>query len=190
MLKKLFYVSLFLLISTTFALAQSKTNEQIEAQIKRLNAGKNIELIYNPAGGNSKIFARGEDFGREADKRAQVESFSFGAAFFYAGKALSAAPREINLTFWVVTKKPRFAEAHHLTVFAGGETLDLGEARYVSKPKENMEYLNFIFPREVFAKIAKSPDARMKIGNSEFKFTAEHLKTFDAMAKISDPSVF
>ncbi len=190
MLKKLFYVSLFSLILTTFTFAQSKTNEQIAAQIKRLNASKSIELIYNQAGGNTKIFARGEDFGREADKRAQVESFSFGAAFFYAGKALSAAPREINLTFWVVTKKPRFAEAHHLTVFAGGETLDLGEARYVSKPKENMEYLNFVFPREVFAKIAKSPDARMKIGNNDFKFTAEHLKTFDALAKISDPSVF
>lgn len=189
MLKKLFYVSLLALLSANFTFAQSKTNEQIEAQIKRLNRSKNIELAYDEAGGNTKIFARGEDFGREADKRAGVENFSFGAAFFYANKILSAAPRDINLTFWVAAKKPRFADAHRLTVFAGGETLDLGEARYVSKPKENMEYLNFVFPREVFAKIAKSPDARMKIGNSEFKFTAEHLKTFDALAKISDPSV-
>ncbi len=53
-----------------------------------------------------------------------------------------------------------------------------------------MEYLNFTIAREVFAKIARFPDARMKIGNSEFKFTPEHLKTFDALAKNFRPVSF
>lgn len=191
--KKLFPASLLILIITAAAFSQSKSNDQIERQIKALKVEKTIELNYNEAGGTSKIFARGEDFGRDADKRANVEGFSFGMAFFYAGKALTAAPAapaEINLTFWVQTKKPRFAEAHHLTVVAGGETIDLGDARYVSKPNEKMEYLNFRIPREIFARIARSTGARIKIGAAEFVFTAEHLKIFDAIAKISDPKIF
>lgn len=190
MQKKLFPALVLILILTAAAFPQSKSNDRIERQIKALKVEKIVELSYNEAGGTSKIFARGEDFGRDADKRAAVENFSFGTAFFYAGKTLNDAPAEINLTFWVQTKKPRFAEAHHLTVvLAGGEIIDLGEARYVSKPNEKMEYLNFRIPREIFAKIARSTGARIKIGAAEFAFTAEHLKIFDALTKISDPSV-
>lgn len=187
--RNFFSISFVILLLMLAASAQPKPNSAIEKQIKSLNVEKNVQIIYDEAGGTSKVFATGEDFGRDADKRAGVKSFSFGMAFFYAGKALTFTPDEINLTFWVMAKKPQFAAAHHLTVTVGNETLDLGDARYVSKPNEKMEYLNFKIRREFFAKIAKSPNAKIKIGNAEFQFTPEHLKTFAAMIKISDPSV-
>ncbi len=189
MLKNFLFVSLLITFFVASAPAQTKSNEQIEKQIKKLNAAKNITLSFDEKGGTSKIFVAGKDFGSAPDKRAGVQSFSFGMAFFFAGKTLSAAPGEINLTFWVLTKKPRFAEAHNLIVFAGGETLDLGAARYVSKPKQNMEYLNFKISRENLTKIAKTSAAKLKISNSEFQFTPEHLKTFADLMKISDPLV-
>lgn len=188
MLKHFFSATLLTTLLAISAFSQSKTNEQIEKQIKRLNAGKNIVVSFDETGGTSKLFATGEDFGSAPDKRAGVQGFSFGMAFFYVGKILSAAPGEINLTFWVATKNPRFSEAHNLTVFAGAEKLDLGDARYVSKPKQNMEYLNFKISREDLAKIAKSSTAKLKIGSAEFQFTPEHLKTFVDLIKISDPS--
>ena len=189
MFKKFFFAALLAMFLVVSAFSQSKTNEQIEKQIKKLNAGKNITVGFDEKGGTSKIFASGEDFGSAANKRAGVQSFSFGMAFVYAGKTLSAAPGEINLTFWVSTKKPRFAEAHDLSIIAGGETIDLGAARYAAKPKQNMEYLNFKISRENLAKIAKTSVAKLKIGNAEFQFTPEHLKTFADLIKISDPAI-
>ena len=189
MMKKSFFISLLILILTFAAFSQSKSNEQIEKQIKNLNVEKSINLVYDEAGGTTKIIAFGKDFGRDADKRARVQGFSFGIAFLYAGKTLKAAPNELNLTFWVQTKKPQFAQSHHLTVFAGNETLDLGDARYSVRSGEEMEYLNFKIPRETFTKIANASDAKIKIGSAEFKLTPEHLKLFAAMVKISDPLI-
>lgn len=187
MKKFLAIASVFFLLTAT-AFAQSKSNDQIQKQIKSLKVEKNFTVSYDPSGGTSKIAAFGEDFGREADRRANVQAFSFGIAFFYPGQALTAAPAEINMTFWAQTKKPQFAADHHLTITAGGETLDLGDARYVYKAGEKTEYLNFKIPRETYAKIAAAADGKIKIGAAEFKFTPEHLKTFAALVKISDPS--
>jgi hypothetical protein len=126
----------------------------------------------------------GEDFGSEQDKRAGVEALNFGMAFFYPGKILNAAPDELNFTFWVLTKKPKFAASHAWTVTLPDETLDLGDARYVSKPKENMEYLNFRISRQNLEKIAQGKDVKLKLGTAELKFTPEHLKTFANLLKI------
>ncbi len=187
-MKKLIFLSIFMLLFTAHIFGQTKNNDAIERQIKNLRLAQTFRLTYNSESDMSKIMAFAEDFGGEQDKRAKVQGFSFGMAFFFQGKTLSVAPDPINLTFWVKTKKPQFAEAHHLTIYAGTETLDLGDARYAAKPNENMEYLNFKFPREVIEKIGKSNEAKIKIGNSEFIFTPEHLKVFSAMTKISNPS--
>ncbi len=85
------------------------------------------------------------------------------------------------------SKKPKFAESHNLTIFAPGETLDLGDARYVSRPTEKTEYLNFKISRENLIKIAKANSAKLKIGNAEFQFTPEHIRAFAALVKISNP---
>ena len=172
--------------STLFA--QSKTNDAIAKQIKELNAEKAITLTYDEGSKASKIMVVGEDFGKEQDKRAGVEALNFGMAFFYPGTTLTQAPAEINLTFWVMNKRPKFADAHRWTAKVGGETLDLGEARYAVRPKENMEYLNFRISRENLAKIARGGEVKFKLGSAELKFTPEHLKIFSNFLKISDPS--
>lgn len=179
---------LFLFLSNNFA--QTKTNEAVEQQIKNLRLSQTFKLTYNAESGMSKIMVIADDFGFEQDKTAKVQGFSFGMAFFYQGKTLTVAPDEINLTFWVKTNKPRFAENHHLTVFTANETLDLGDARYVSKPNENMEYLNFKISRSNLEKIAALAEAKMKIGEAEFKFLPSHLRVFSGMVKISNPSDF
>ena len=185
-------ISLILFLTILFAInisAQTKTNEAVEKQIKNLRLAQ-TKLTYNPESNMSKIMVIADDFGFDQDKAAKVQGFNFGIAFFYQGKVLTAAPSEINLTFWVKTDKPRFAENHHLTVFVGNETLDLGDARYAAKPNENMEYLNFKFSPETLSKIGNSPEARLKIGNSEFKFLPTHLKVISGIVKIANPSNF
>ena len=168
--------------------AQSKNNDAIAKQIKDLNAEKTITLSHDEGSKTSKIMVVGEDFGKEQDKRAGVEAMNFGMAFFYPGTTLTSAPAEMNFTFWVLNKKPRFAESHHWTLTAGNETLDLGEARYAARPKENMEYLNLRVSRENLEKIARSPEVKFKLGDAELRFTPEHLKAFASFLKISDPS--
>lgn len=185
-------VSLILFFTILFAInifAQTKTNEAIEKQIKNLRFTQ-AKLTYNPESDMSKIMVIADDFGTEQDKVAKVQGFSFGMAFFFQGKSLTVAPNEINFTFWVKTNKPRFAENHHLTVFAGNEMLDLGDARYAAKPNENMEYLNFKFSPETLSKIGNSAEARLKIGSSEFKFLPSHLKAISGIVKIANPKEF
>src|SRR5215203_730088 len=187
MKKYLLFTLIFLFAAA--AAAQSKSNETIAKQIKELKAG-NITLSYDEASQASKIMVIGEDFGKQQDKSAGVEAMNFGMAFFYPGKALTTAPDEIALTFWVLNKKPRFAESHHWTVTLGGETIDLGDARYVSKPKESMEYLNFKISRANLVKISKGTDVKFKLGAAELKFTPEHLRTFANLLRISSPADF
>ena len=189
-MKKYFLLPLIVLLAVGAAFGQSKSNEAIAKQIKDLKAEKNITLSYDEASKMSKIMVVGDDFGSEQDKRIGVEAMNFGMAFFYQGKTLTAAPDEINFTFWVLNKKPRFASSHTWTATLGDETLDLGDARYVSKPKENMEYLNFKISRRNLEKIAKASEVKLKIGNAEIKFTPEHLKTFANLLKISNPTGF
>lgn len=187
MSKKIICLSIFLFLSAANIFAQTKSNDAVERQMKNLRVAQNFKLTYNPDSNMSKIMVVAEDFGFEDDRAAGVQGFSFGMAFFYQGKSLNVKPDEINLTFWVKTDKPRFAESHHLTITAGNETLDLGEARYAAKPSANMEYLNFKISPENLARIAAAPNAKMKIGKNDFTFTPQHLQIFSAIVKISDP---
>lgn len=186
-MKKYFLLPLIALLSVGALFGQTKSNEAIAKQIKELKAEKNITLSYDEASKTSKIMVVGDDFGSEQDKRTGVEAMNFGMAFFYPGKALTSTPDELNFTFWVLNKKPRFAAAHAWTATIGNETLALGDARYVSKPKENMEYLNFKISRANLEKIARASDAKFKLGDAELKFTPEHLRTFANFLKISNP---
>jgi len=187
-MKRFLILPLAVLFLASALSAQSKTNEAIAKQIKDLKAEKAITLTYDEASKTSKIMVVAEDFGKSQNKRAGVEAMNFGMAFFYPGTTLTFAPAEINLTFRVSNKKPKFAEAHRWTVTVGSETIDLGEARYAARPKENMEYLNFRISRADLEKIARSPDVKFKLGNAELKFTPEHLKNFHDFLKLSELS--
>ena len=188
MFKQILSTLFFLLTLITITFAQSKSNDVIARQIKDARAEKSITLQYDAAGNSSKVMFFSEDFGKNQYESLGLKTFTFGMAFFYAGKALTAPPQTVNLTFWVQTKKPKFTDAHNVTIISGGESFDLGEARYFSKSNENMEYLNFVIPYETLKKLGGGTNQTVKIGNSEFKFTSAQLKSVANYIKISDPN--
>lgn len=170
----------------TLTISAQKTNDSIAKQIKSLKADKQIMLTYDSGSNASKIMAKADNFDGKEASAAGIQAMNFGMAFFYPGKTLTAPPETINLTFWVLTKRPKFAEAHHWTVKLDKETLDLGDARYTAKSGNNMEYLNFKIARADLAKIAVSKDVKFKLGNGEFTFTPEHIAIFKNLLEISD----
>ena len=92
------------------------------------------------------------------------------------GEDLVSPPETFLLTFWVMAKKPRFAAAHDMTVVLPEEMLVIGSGRYVAKPREQMEYLNFEVSRESLTKIAMQTEPRFKLGDQDFTFTRNQMK--------------
>jgi hypothetical protein len=180
---KFFSPLAMILILTGIALSQTKSAEAISKQLKTLKADKIYSLTYDKGSNNSKIYGFGENF--DEAKRNDLSFLRFGLAFFFAGTALSAAPDSYNFTFQAEGKKPVFAASHALKFTIDGEALDLGDARYVNK---DMEYLNFKLNREQLSKIAKGKDVKAKIGAIEVKFTPAHIKMFADLLALSDPA--
>lgn len=183
-------ITLFLtLLTASFTFAQAKSSDAIKSQIKTLGVEKTFSLNFDRPSNISKLLAFGEDFGRDQAHANGVSGLSFGMTFYFPGTELTAAPDSFVTTFWAQDKNRKFADAHHLTVtIDGGETLDLGDARYANKG-EGTEYLNFNIQREHLAKIARGKDVRLKIGSAEFRFKPEHLKMFASLLAISDPLI-
>ena len=165
------------------AFSQGKSNQAIQKQLKDLKAEKIFSLNYDKSSDVSKILGFGESFSES--KRYKLEYFRFGLAFFFVGQTLSTAPDTYLLTFQASGKQPKFAQSHALKFTIDNETLDLGDARYVGK---DVEYLNFKLTREQLTKIAKGKNVRIKIGDAEFAFTPEHIKMFANLLTLSDPS--
>ncbi|MBK7391783.1 MAG: hypothetical protein IPI64_00600 [Chloracidobacterium sp.] len=173
----------FLLIFLALSAAAQKTNEDIQKQIKSLKAEKQITLTFD--GGSTKIMAIADNFADSEAKSAGIQAMNFGMAFNYAGKDLAAPPETINFTFWVMSKKPKFGDAHAWKATIGTETLDLGDARYAAKTNENMEYLNFKLTRDDLAKIANST-GKIALGTANFTFTASQLTLLRNIIAVSD----
>ena len=179
----------FALIAAAFLLTISasaqKTNDAVQKQIKSLKADKNIELSYD--GGATKVFAHAENFADAEARKAGVEAMNFGMAYFYPGTTLARSPETINLTFWVLTKKPQFGAETKWVVILPGETLDLGVVpQYTSKPGNKMEYLNFVIKRSDLAKIAAVSTPKFKLGKADLTFTTGQIQMFRDMLVISD----
>jgi hypothetical protein len=134
---------------------------------------KNVTLDYDKGGNTSRLKAVTDNFSDNDVRRSGIQAMNFAMGFFYPGDTLKSAPDPILLTFWVLTKKPRFGDAHNLRVLFGTESVDLGDARYVSKPSENMEYLNFQISRANLSRIAQTHDVKLQIGKFEFNLTPE-----------------
>lgn len=177
-MKKIF--PLAFLLTATFAVSAQKSNDAIQKQIKSLKADKQIVLSYDKAPNASKIMATAGNFADNEAKKAAIQAMNFGMAFFYTGQSLPAPPDTINLTFWVLTKKPAFASSHAWTM----SKLDLGDARYAAKG--NMEYLNFKISRADLTKIAASSDTKFKVGGKDFTFTPEQIQLLKNFLTISD----
>lgn len=177
----------FIGIFTAVSFGQSKSNANISKQIKETGAEKTIVLEHNESSNATKLMFFGEDFGHSQYEKTGIKSLTFGMMFFYPGKNLDAAPAAVTWTFWVESKKPKFAQSHNVSIFTPTETIDLGSARYAAKSGENREFLNFAVPFETLKKIAESANGNLKIGDYELKFTPEHLrrlKDFVALASL------
>jgi hypothetical protein len=185
-MKNFLSISAILLLTSLSVFAQ-KTNDAIAKQIKSLKADKTITLTYDADSKASKLFARAENFSDAEAKKAGIQAMNFGLAFFYVGKTLNTPPETITLTFMVLIKKPVFAGNHNwINSPSRSDALDFGDARYVSKPGENMEYLNFRISRTDLAKVAASADAKFKLGNFEFTFTPAQLTMLKNFLAVSD----
>ncbi|MEO8574851.1 MAG: hypothetical protein ABI481_12865, partial [Pyrinomonadaceae bacterium] len=90
------------------------------------------------------------------------------------------------LTFWVLSKKPRFGASHSLTVALRDEMLVIGSARYAAKPREQMEYLNFEISRENLMKIAGQTDVHFQLGDEQFTFTRSQMKLFADLLMVTE----
>ena len=169
------------------AAQEGKSSDAIAKQIKNIKAEKAAFYSYDSSSNASKLVIFGNDFAKDQSKRAGLESLRFGMAFFYVGNSLKTAPEMINLTFTAQTKEPRFTANHSVKITADNETFDLGDARYISKSRENVEYLNFQIKREMLVQIAKAAKITAKIGDYDFEFAPVQRQTFVNLIALSDP---
>lgn len=180
-----FSASLFLFFCATAA-AQSQDNSAVSQQIKMLRADGGISLSYDAGSNVSKLMAVSENFDDSDARRAGLQAMNFAAGFLYAGQAIKKSPDTMIVTFWVLTKKPRFAQRHDLTIYAGGEVLNIGESRYSARARENIEYLNFNISREALSKVAKQTNVRFTLGEAEFVFTKGQLRMLANLLLLCD----
>lgn len=183
-MKRSIFVAVIIASLALLAQAQAKSNDAISKQIKDLKAGETFRLSYDQNSNVSKLMAVTENFPDRDASRIGIQAMNFAVGFLYSGQSIAKAPDNLILTFWVLTKKPRFTANHNFTV----GSIDLGTARYASKPRENIEYLNFEISRENLAKIAVESDVHFQLGDAEFSFTRSQLKTLADILILSDPS--
>lgn len=184
MIRTLLLLLIALFVASTAA-AQSRSFDELKKEIRDLRADR-FTLTYDQDSNESKIMAVAQNFDQKEASKAGVQAMNFAAAFNFAGRSLAAAPETLNFAFWVLTKSPRFASDHHWAVTAGGKTVELGDARYVSKPSEKIEYLNFVLTRDDLKKISV-PGARFTVGGYEFTLTPAQTKTLSDLYTMSTP---
>jgi hypothetical protein len=188
-MKRLIFLLTVIISLAAIASAQSgKTNDAISRQIKSLGVEKAITVSFDSGGNASKIMAVTENFANREVDRAGIQAMNFAMGFFYPGTILAASPERLHFTFWVLTKKPRFAENHYFTADLGGKILDLGEARYSPKPREDMEYLNFEISRTDLTALAAADNVTFRLGSYTFTATSEQLKVIRSLVRIADVS--
>jgi hypothetical protein len=179
--------SLCVLLLACVAANSQKTNESIQTQIRSLRADPAITLAYDQGGNSSKLMGIAGNFSDQDAKTAGLQAINFGLAFFYPGQRLEAPPEDINFTFWAVSKKPRFAEGGTWDVSLTSGGLHLGPYRYASKPKENMEYLNFILRRSDLAAVASATGSvKFRLGAHQFTFTQEQLRLIKNFIQLAE----
>lgn len=172
-MSKVFFSAIIIVLAAAASFGQAKPNSEISRQIASLRMEKNVRLDYDKSGNTSRLKAVTDNFSDSDVRRSGIQAMNFAMGFFYPGDVLKSAPDPIMLSFWVLTKRPRFGDDHSLRAFFGGDSIDLGDARYVSKPSENMEYLNFQLSRANLARIAQTHDVKLQIGKFEFNLTPE-----------------
>jgi hypothetical protein len=147
--------------------SQTLTNAELTRRIKDRHAEKSISLVFNAAGNTTTIRGVSENFPSAESKHAGILAMNFAVGFYFPGGELTHPPDKLLLSFWVLTKKPRFRDSNSLN--AG--TAAFGNARYAYKDRMDVEYLNFELRPDEIASIAAA--GKIKIGSENFTLTAE-----------------
>ena len=114
-MKKLFALAFCVCFLAYAASSQSVSNDVISKKIKDLGSEKIFTVTYDE-GGSSKLLAVAENFSNREVADSGLMAMNFAAGFFYAGNALvKELPETLKLTFWAMSKKPRFAVDHEFT---------------------------------------------------------------------------
>ncbi len=174
-MKRSILLAFFVSVVVSSASAQV-SNETLQTRIRSAQADKSFALTHDAAASTSKLMAVSDNVSKDDANRAGILAMNFAIGHFYAGDALTKEPDSFLLTFWVLTKKPRFGANHAMTVALRDEMLVIGSARYVAKPAQQMEYLNFEISQANLTKIAGQSDVRFMLGNQEFTFTKSQMK--------------
>jgi hypothetical protein len=182
-MKYLIAVCVVLLSITTFH-AQELTNDVLKKRIALARAEDNIALWVDA--GTTKLMAVSENFAKDDSARAGILAMSVAVGCIYPGDTLAKSPDTFLLTFWVLSKKPRFGVDHSMAVWLKDEILVIGSARYSAKAREQMEYLNFEISRANLTKIAAESDVRFRLGEREFTFTRSQMKLFADLLVVTD----
>lgn len=170
-----------------FAYAQSKPNASIETAIRKTGKQNTFRLSYDPDSNVSKLMMISGNFPSSDMGRIGVEAMHFVVGFMYSGQEISSRPDSMILTFWVLSRKPRFAKDHGLVLSSGVDRTDLGQARYISKTRENMEYLNFNIDWSDLEKIASGTVGEIKLGDHRLNLTAQQKNDLLGLLRLSDP---
>ena len=166
--------------------AQTLSNEVIDARIKSARAENNISLDFDAAGGSTKFMAVSENFSKGDADRSGILAMNFALGVIYPGSSLAKTPESFLLTFWVLSKKPRFGANHAMTVTVGDEMLVIGSARYSGNPREQMEYLNFEISRENLRKIASEANVEFQLGEQRFAFTKSQIRLIEEVLVVTE----
>jgi len=187
-MKTLLYSAIAIFLCSAFASAQSKPNDAIARQLRAFNTESAITLTHDNASNMSKVMAVSGNFSDSEAKAADIRAMNFAVGFLYPGQSLDKSPDPILLTFWILAKQNRFGNGHALVVQLDGQTLDLGDSRYVARPRDSMEYLNFNLSRDVLARISAGSNVKFTLGGASFTFSADQLKIISDLLRLSDPA--
>ena len=185
-MKRTLVIAVALLSFALTISAQGFSKDIIQNRINSLHAQKSISITFDADAKTTRIMAVSENFSKDDAGRSGIMAMNFAIGFFYAGDALAKSPDSYLLTFWVLSKKPRFGVNHAMTVALRDEILVIGSARYAAKPREQMEYLNFEISRENLTKIAGQTDVRFQLGDESFTFTRSQMKLLADLVLITE----
>ncbi len=108
-----FFILFSVLILSQNNSAQTKSNQQITAQMKNLNAGKNVLLEYDKSSDYSKLLLLSKEIADEQAKKNGLSSLTFGMMYGYNGREMTFTPDVFIITFWAKGNKTNFAQSHN-----------------------------------------------------------------------------
>jgi hypothetical protein len=134
--------------------AQSRSNSEIEQQLK--SAGANATVHFDVNSKVTTLKGVAENFSDSDTKRSGAKAMNFAVGALYAGDKIERSLDPLTLSFWIMSGgKARFGDSQSLIAMANGETADLGSGRYTFR-RDGMEYINFNLTRDQVAKLTNA----------------------------------